>query len=409
MPYPPSKSDWAQVWTQKQGKDKVYNTTRVRHVRTYRDQLVDTPDFKHIVATGKRLPMNPYRSRTGEYNASLGSYLKSSTWEGFGSVSEAVGTTIISGAYNGAHNKFGSGYSALYAEANSKAVVNFYENANNSDFQALVTAAELPKTMSMIGQTAKRLAKAFKSAKRGDVGGLFQSLGLETGSHARTLTRTANNARKRGRLRDFASDSWLEVKYGWKPLLQDVESLAKATALGWQVEPADIVLRSRSRKKSDPYYVAGTATDLTVEGEASVKVSYTCTFSVIDQSTRNLQGLGLIDLGSVAWELIPYSFVVDWFVPVGSWIAAQNALAGTVFVEGCKTVHSEVDANATVYANAAGECNLTCSLKDFGIQRASLSAAPNVNLIISVPNWRSILKFDKAITGIALLHNAFGR
>jgi len=41
---------------------------------------------------------------------------------------------------------------------------------------------------------------------------------------------------------------------------------------------------------------------------------------------------GLTDPASVLWELTPYSFVADWFIPIGNYLAARSlasALTGT--------------------------------------------------------------------------------
>ena len=36
--------------------------------------------------------------------------------------------------------------------------------------------------------------------------------------------------------------------------------------------------------------------------------------------------LGLADPATVVWELIPYSFVVDWFIPIGSYLENLNQI-----------------------------------------------------------------------------------
>lgn len=36
--------------------------------------------------------------------------------------------------------------------------------------------------------------------------------------------------------------------------------------------------------------------------------------------------LGLVDPATVVWELIPYSFVVDWFLPIGSYLENLNQI-----------------------------------------------------------------------------------
>ena len=38
------------------------------------------------------------------------------------------------------------------------------------------------------------------------------------------------------------------------------------------------------------------------------------------------RSLGLMDPLSVVWELIPYSFVVDWFIPIGTYLENLNTI-----------------------------------------------------------------------------------
>jgi len=43
----------------------------------------------------------------------------------------------------------------------------------------------------------------------------------------------------------------------------------------------------------------------------------------------------------VAWELVPFSFVADWFVPIGSWLTAIAPLIGITPQDVFRTVFSE--------------------------------------------------------------------
>jgi hypothetical protein len=38
------------------------------------------------------------------------------------------------------------------------------------------------------------------------------------------------------------------------------------------------------------------------------------------------RALGLLDPLTVAWEIIPYSFVIDWFVPIGTYFENLNTI-----------------------------------------------------------------------------------
>jgi hypothetical protein len=56
--------------------------------------------------------------------------------------------------------------------------------------------------------------------------------------------------------------------------------------------------------------------------------------------------LGLTNPLAIAWELVPFSFVLDWLVPVGTWLQSLDATLGVKFVGGCRT--------DTFYADCTG-------------------------------------------------------
>jgi hypothetical protein len=43
--------------------------------------------------------------------------------------------------------------------------------------------------------------------------------------------------------------------------------------------------------------------------------------------SRSFQKLGLTNLAGLAWELLPWSFVADWALPIGNWINSIENLA----------------------------------------------------------------------------------
>jgi len=45
---------------------------------------------------------------------------------------------------------------------------------------------------------------------------------------------------------------------------------------------------------------------------------------------------GLVNAPAVAWDLVPYSFVLDFFLDLQSWIQSTTALSGLNFIEGSK-------------------------------------------------------------------------
>lgn len=131
----------------------------------------------------------------------------------------------------------------------------------------------------------------------------------------------ARNFRSFGSTKDLAN-GWLQWQYGWKPLCNDVFAVAD--------ESIRIVLnklQSVRARVTYPIKVSGLATRMIVEGGYDIPINrdgsgkQSCTFSVSYYPKEfELARWTSLNPVSIAWELIPYSFVIDWFVDVGSYL-----------------------------------------------------------------------------------------
>jgi len=147
-----------------------------------------------------------------------------------------------------------------------------------------------------------------------------------------------------------AARRYLEYVYGWKPLMQDIYGvieLMKKTG----ANPLLINGRASSRQSStlnDFQYSNVSQKEITsfTGGQERVQVSCSLWAQIDPQyaGLRALNQLGLLNPASLAWELVSWSFVVDWFCPIGSVLNALTARAGLTFVDG--TLSTRVSANA---------------------------------------------------------------
>lgn len=165
------------------------------------------------------------------------------------------------------------------------------------------------QTASMAFGALKSLASAARAVKRGDVAGAARALG-------------AGSPKKKVASGDISS-TWLGLQYGWLPLLSDVYeaatnweavtngprkfSFTKRKRVEWDVP--DILDTGRSRFQGKNWY------------GIRCKV-------VITESLSQPRSLGLMDPLGVAWELTPWSFVVDWFIPISTYLDTLNVFQG---------------------------------------------------------------------------------
>lgn len=196
------------------------------------------------------------------------------------------------------------------ANENNALINKLYAKVKGSEFNLAVSSAQLNLTVKMIGDTALKIARAYTQARRGK----FRDASV-------TLT-----GRPTGPSNKVASN-WLELQYGWKPLLKDVHDGAEWIASKVRNQPPKTVRVRKNLVKiaNEPAHKLWRFGS--VERKRRVQI-----IAILDQKLTFSQDSGLSDPFSVAWELVPYSFVIDWFLPVGDFLqaaAAARQLKGT--------------------------------------------------------------------------------
>lgn len=185
-----------------------------------------------------------------------------------------------------------------------------------------VAFAERKATSRMVGDTAIRLADAVKAVRRGSFREAARRLGI---LHDVKKPRGSN-----------WTNHWLQLQYGWKPLLADVygscDALAKREQSDWRVTAVarqrDELTQTWVRRPTGTTYPTGgtDACDVVAVRKRGVFIR----IDAIPQNdlTMSLASLGVTNPLLIGWELVPYSFVVDWFLPIGNWLNSLDAMLG---------------------------------------------------------------------------------
>lgn len=136
-------------------------------------------------------------------------------------------------------------------------------------------------------------------------------------THARirpTGDKVSSAARKAG-------GKWLTYTYGLKPLVQDVYDCADRLQ-NHVSAPVRVRARGTESEESVITYMFDHSTLVkgTVDGKRSERIELVVSYAPEPSVLQFMAGFGSLNPASIAWELTPYSFVVDWFFNVGGYL-----------------------------------------------------------------------------------------
>lgn len=129
--------------------------------------------------------------------------------------------------------------------------------------------------------------------------------------------------------RKALSQNFLEYEYGIKPLISDIQS-------SWKIltsDPDPVRIEASAREGFSELTVvnninpsSGASSTETVYGVVVVKMG--CHVRIDNPDLFLASQLGIIDV-ALPWKLVPFSFVVDWFVNVEQCISSLTDWLGT--------------------------------------------------------------------------------
>lgn len=170
-----------------------------------------------------------------------------------------------------------------------------------------------------------------------------QSLKKLTEDYFGVLHKRRREAVSLKRARKVLADSWLEYSFGWRPLMSDIAD--GITAYERLFEDLGFVRRTFSatgevngEEVLSEYPTAAGQVLLKAKRlyKTTVQVRYKCGTSRTAEGRRstegiaNMLGVGWRDFAPTIWELVPWSFLVDYFVNVGEIINAATTITSDV-------------------------------------------------------------------------------
>lgn len=188
--------------------------------------------------------------------------------------------------------------------------------------QAAVDLVELRKTKDMVTNAGLGLFRLYKDVRSGRA----------ISSFIREMNRDG--------FRSTLGNKWLEYIYGWAPTIsgafETAEILQKSFAAGmiYTGRVRHNMRRSAITYQSKHHREIST-TNLRCRGFYE--------FTISDPKMLTWTQLGFTNPLSIAWELLPWSFVLDWFVDIGGYINRMD------FALGMKDIYWQYSAHRKVY------------------------------------------------------------
>lgn len=267
---------------------------------------VVTPGYFALKKSGKPMPVNPLTMTGVKVVRDFG------TWQWDWTYKSRYGPRSSSKAYSGnlcwSYQRQVPDFPALPSSSISEDVVlqEALAKARTPSFDAGTFAAELSKTMDLILGFRKRLFKTLADIRRNPK---FAHKPL--------------------------ADAWLEYRYGWRILSYDIEeinaSLAKLKEipLGYHRYTAH-----ESSQTSTPSVSSDSISPL-MSPQVGTSAGYwfynTSTQRVDVRAGVAVEGVArdiyFVDPLVTTWEIIPFSFILDWFFNLGEMIQAWSPFA----------------------------------------------------------------------------------
>lgn len=215
---------------------------------------------------------------------------------------------------------------------------------------------ERQKTLDGLVQNVERLTRLARAVRRFDIKGIAIVLDIDVRELQKRHRRSFS---KRKRKKDYATryratyesryrplgrgvrnagGLWLELHFGWVPLVEDVHAALDSL----NRDPNLLAIKAGAQIETSTTTHQGSGV---FRGTTVYKTSTGCVMRahvrIFSSNSSLLADSGLMNPMAILWEAVPFSFVVDWFTNVGQVLSSHSDLFGRELTLASTTVIQE--------------------------------------------------------------------
>lgn len=201
---------------------------------------------------------------------------------------------------------------------------------SDSDFNLGLALAEARQTGDLVAQSTITVLSVYKAVRKRQYKKALALLGIR-GKRKRELLNSLSGT---------ASSAWLQLSFGWLPLIADIYGAIETLTKSWNFK-SPILSATRTRTFDNTGLVTLGSGQWLAEGKLETKLTVKLFYTIEDRLLYVMNSLGLLNPLTIVWEKVPYSFVIDWFVPVGTFLSNLTGLVGCQYVSGYESIHTK--------------------------------------------------------------------
>ena len=373
-PYTKDESAWdTPEWQSKSNVYKRYRMSRKWYRQAKPYTLPLQFDFMSARANSLYISKGPYGSYSGSYT-------------------EATAVSPDFPAMDG------NLYNAAYAK--------FVDEWKNS-VELGVATAEGREALTMMTHRFGQLARFTRHLATGRLGLAAGDLGISWSGVSKIpkrdprlpprfqkmIDRRETTVSPREAIRGF-SRNYLEFHFGWSPLLKDIHDACEVLESPFK---AFHVHSSRTGSWPDSFNVSKTSNDgtwvtkETRDGRYLQTVKLQADLIITNPNTAMMQQFGIANPVAIAWELVPFSFVLDWFVNVGDYLNSLTDFVGVELKNASYTTftrysgkYTKVQTPLRPSSDNSHDWSWNCE-KASCVRRVGIGAGPSIRLRAAKP------------------------